>query len=127
MKRVEIKKLYSDINGYSGKTVTVAGLAISVALATTSCIPDLFKSQTDGDMMPDEGNPELFSSASDGEFLAPLDGETEEIQGDMPPESESEVFTGEMGELIPDTEEEPPETVDIPGELVAPESDETAE
>ena len=123
-----------------GKTVTVAGLALSVTLATSSCIPDLFSSTTDGDMAPPQSSAELFSEVSDGELSgvpvqswSDLTGETEPmLMGDVPP---AETLEGELvefpGELAPtesetvgdskidetvETEEETPVdiTVDIP-------------
>lgn len=83
-----------------GKRVTVAGLALSVTIATTSCSPDLFAQPTAGVM------PESSDKAS--EFIQ-LDGEIEEhLMGDEVPESEL------MG--VPAIEETE-ESVDIPGEI----------
>ena len=92
-----------------GKTVTVAGLALSVTLATTSCIPELIDKTTAGDMMPPQSSAELFSEVSDGEMI-PLMGETEPVLMGAVPLPES--YTDE-------------ETPDIPGELVIPEDSET--
>ena len=87
-----------------GKKVTVAGLAISVTIATTSCSTDLFAQPTAG-VMPE---------SSEETHLAPLDGETE------PPEVETlmgdaVLETELMG--VPAIEEETEPTVDIPGEI----------
>jgi hypothetical protein len=98
-----------------GKTVTVAGLALSVTLATSSCISDLFSQTTEGDMAPPQSSAELFSEASDGELMGVpaastpgLMGETEPVlMGDVPPPTETIA-----GELVP-----------IPGEI--PEESET--
>ena len=58
-----------------GKKVTVAGLAISVTLATSSCVSDLFSQPTAGALMPPESSEETH--------LAPLDGETEPPDTDL--------------------------------------------
>ena len=73
----------------AGKAVTVAGLAVSVALATSSCIPDIFGiGQTAGDM---QAPPESSESATEA-----LLGETS-VPG--------EIIETEMGEIyIPPTE-----------------------
>ena len=73
----------------AGKAVTVAGLAVSVALATSSCIPDIFGiGQTAGDM---QAPPESSESATEA-----LMGETS-VPG--------EIIETEMGEIyIPPTE-----------------------
>ena len=76
-----------------GKRVTVAGLALSVTIATTSCSTDLFSQPTAG-VMPE-------SSDKTSEFIQ-LDGEI------APPESEL------MG--VPAIEETE-ESVEIPGEI----------
>lgn len=101
-----------------GKKVTVAGLAISVTLATSSCASDLFSQPTAGALMPPESSEETY--------LAPLDGETEPpevetLMGDVPPETvdteeptagvlpiESETLEGEL-------------VLEFPGEIVDPE------
>lgn len=90
-----------------GKKVTVAGLAISVTLATSSCVSDLFSQPTAGALMPPESSEETH--------LAPLDGETE------PPEVET--LMGDMPTEVVDTEEPtagvlPIESETLEGELV---------
>lgn len=100
-----------------GKTVTVAGLALSVTLATSSCISDLFSQTLDGDMEPPQSSAELFSDVSDGELMGvpvesppALMGETEPVlMGDMPPPPET--MAGEL--------------VEIPGEIAPMESEST--
>ena len=99
-----------------GKKVTVAGLAISVTLATSSCVSDLFSQPTAGVLMPPESSEETH--------LAPLDGETE------PPEVETlmgdaVLETELMG--VPAIEEETEPTVDIPGEIYVEEGELPAE
>lgn len=101
-----------------GKKVTVAGLAISVTLATSSCVSDLFSQPTAGALMPPESSEETHLAPLDGEIEPP---ELETLMGDVPPEMvdteeptagvlpiESETLEGE---LVPE----------IPGEIVDPE------
>jgi hypothetical protein len=94
-----------------GKKVTVAGLAISVTIATSSCVPDLFSQPTAGVMMPE---------SEESTEYAQLDGETE-VATEVP-------FKG----LLADTEEplmgvppleETEEAVDIPGEIYVEEGE----
>ena len=104
-----------------GKKVTVAGLALSVTLATSSCVPDLFSQPTAG-VLPDSSE-ELHSEISDGEMM-PLEGETEAI--DSPKFKGLLVETEEplMGDVPPnypaieDESELMGAPIDIPGELV---------
>ena len=108
-----------------GKKVTVAGLAISVTLATSSCVSDLFSQPTAGVLMPPDGSEEIHSEISDGEMM-PLDGETEAT--DAPPFKGLLVETEEplMGDVPPDYPDIEDESelmgapIDIPGELVDP-------
>ena len=99
-----------------GKKVTVAGLALSVTLATSSCVPDLFSQPTAGKLMPPESSEETH--------LAPLDGETEAPQvetlmGDVPPDHTEETDISLAG-VLPIETEEGELVVEFPGELVDP-------
>ena len=101
-----------------GKAVTVAGLAVSVTLATSSCIPDIFGiGRTAGDMQaPPPENSESSTEA--------LTGETEAIMGD-PIE-----WVTEMGEIyIPPTEsdtesDKATDDIEYPGKITDVESEE---
>ena len=88
-----------------GKTVAVAGLAVSVTLAATGCVD--FPT-TAGDMMPDTQT----EVQRDGEIIPPeLMGETEvvELMGDVPPE-EIEL----AGVMMPPETDENGDLVGIP-------------
>ena len=109
-----------------GKTVTVAGLALSVTLAASSCIPDLFDKTTNGDLLSPQSSSELFNMKSDGELIgAPAEstpdlwGETEPIlSGELPYEEVIE-FPGELPEESVIEESEPSDTeADTPAELM---------
>ena len=94
-----------------GKKVTVAGLAISVTLATTSCLPDLFSQPTAGVMMPESEESLKYDQ---------LDGEIEErLMGDAVPESELMGVPAieEESELILETE------ITLPGEIYVEEGE----
>ena len=103
-----------------GKKVTVAGLAISVTLATTSCLPDLFSQTTAGVMMP-ESEESLKYDQLDGEMVAPP--EIESLMGDVLPESELMGVPAieEESELILETE------IPLPGEIYVEEGELPAE
>lgn len=106
-----------------GKKVTVAGLALSVTLATSSCSPDLFSQPTAGVLMPPDSSEEIHSEISDGEMM-PLEGETEAPQvetlmGDVPPDHTEETDISLAG-VLPIETEEGELVVEFPGELVDP-------
>ena len=113
-----------------GKKVTVAGLAISVTLATTSCVTDLFSQPTAGVLMPPESSKEYTLAPLDGEmevatevpFKGLLADTEESLMGDVPPES-SEILPIETetleGELVPEI---PGEIADM-GDLAPEETD----
>lgn len=127
-----------------GKKVTVAGLAISVTIATSSCVPDLFSQPTAGVMMPESEESTKYAQQLDGEIAPPEDelmgvpaieesdipGEIYVEEGELPAD-EWETTAGElpyddmdetlMGEPIPDSwlEEETDDPVSETVETVA--------
>ena len=101
-----------------GKTVTVAGLALSVTLATSSCISDLFSQTTAGDMAPPQSSAELFTESGDGELMG--------VPMESPPDLMGETEPVLMGDIPPSIETTAGELVEIPGEI-APIESETAD
>ena len=92
-----------------GKRVAVAGLALSVSLAASSCSADLFSQTTAGVLMPPEKTEEQLK----GDLVAP----------DIGNESSSDLLEEETEIMGVPPLEETEEAVDIPGEIYVEEGE----